>query len=340
MSKITHSFLLCLLITSTLFTNSCRHSDPAPVIVAQRTITLNAVNPYSKDTFYVIRTQTTAILQVIAMAPDQAHFPSRLYIYTRSIDNPTNPGPYVNYNYTGSGFSQDVKGQYYYSVPFTNDTTSFVVTVPLRANNLNAVTDEFYFVYTRDTTFSGPLNTSPANLSTILFGPAQFFIVYGKLTEYTGIRIYNSYAYGDYFNTTTNTYTSTFYPAYDVWDLVSEVGYASPSILDIRTTYLPTSMLFPGKFCSAPGNGTLFVKDSLFPYATATDIDLIAHFKNHIASATSAPKDSAKIGDIYILQLRGDTTSYAAMKILYVYPEDGRQGPGNDNEYILFNIKK
>jgi hypothetical protein len=339
MLKITHSLLLSLLFVSILFTYSCRHSEPAPVVVAQRTITLNAVNPHSKDTFYVVRTQTTAILQVIAMAPNQAQFPSRLYIYTRSIDN-ANPGPYVNYNYTGSGFSQDVKGQYYYSVPFTNDTTSFVVTVPLRANNINAVEDEFYFVYTRDTTFSGPLDTSPANLSTILYGPAQFFIVYGKLTEYTGTRIYNAYAYYDYYNTTTNSYTSSFYPAYDIYDMTSQLNTASSGILDIETSSFPTNRLFPAKFYSAAGNGTLFVKDSTFPYATATDIDLSSHYKKYIASATTAPPDSAKMGDIYIFQLRGDTTSYGAIKVLYVYPEDGRQGPGNDNEYILFNIKK
>ena len=329
MLKITHSLLLTLLIISTLFTNSCKHSDPAPVVVAQRTITLNAVNPHSKDTFYVVRTQASAILQVIAMAPNQAHFPSRLYIYTRSIDNVANPGSYVNYNYTGSGFSQDPKGQYYYSVPFTNDTTSFVVTVPLRANNLNAVTDEFYFVYTRDTTFSGPLDTSPANLSTILFGPAQFFIVYGKLTEYRGLKIYNP------FTTLINCD-----PGYDLWDVLSKPYVSGSGVLDIETISPVSGSLFSGKFRSDPGNGTLYVKDSTFPYSTATDIDLINHYKKYITSATTTPQDSAKIGDIYVLQLRGDTTSYAALKVLYVYPEDGRQGSGHDNEYILFNIKK
>gem|GEM_PF-1702185 len=334
--------LRALLVTSLIglsliIGSSCKHSTPAPIVVPQNTITLNAANHSLQDTFYVSRTQTSAVLQVIAMANPYAtanspgSFPSRLYIYTRSIDNPTNPTAYVNYNYSGSGFLQDTIGQYYYSVPNTNDTTSFTITMPLRANNINAVMDEFYFVYTSDHTFKGPLNTSQGNLENIIFGPAQFFVEYGKLTEYGGLHIYNPY-----------TTVVTYHPAYDIIGNYSEFYSAPSDSLDIATVPNPNNSLFTGKISSAPGNGTMYVRDTFFPYATATDTDVMNRYNALIANATTSPPDSMRTGDIYLMYLRNGqaTSKYACMKIIYVYPEDGLQGVGHDNEYIIFNVKK
>ncbi len=313
------SSLLLVICALILTISSCKkkRSDAPSVFITHKAIILNQSISSAKDTLYVKRDQLTANLRVNANAFTSGMKMKRLYIFTRSIDNVLTPGVYKSLQI--DGFTKDGNNNFYLLLNSDNqDSTTSAVTVGLRANDLAAVAEEFYFIYTDDTDYAAPGSGG------VVIGPAQFFILYGKLGEATGKRIYNSASTVQYH-----------YPGYDVVNLAYKYNEEAAADMDIyeKTDNDP---LFAGKFKSQ--NGTSFVKAAAdFPYANATDTE-VAYYYSLGTSFTETP-DSISIGDIYLMKLRG-TTSYAAMKIMYIVPENGKTGGSNDNEYFIFNLKK
>ncbi len=315
-----HSGLLftgiCLLLSLT----ACKKSSDSPVVfVVDKSITLDQTTTSAKDSLYVKRDASTVNLKVTATAKGTGKKMSRLYIFKRYIDNISTPGDYVSVD--AGGFSKDGNNQYYFQIgTVSQDSSTNTVTLPLRTNDMNAAVDEFYFIYTDDNDFAGPGNTAG-----VVLGPAQFFMLYGKLAEYTGKRLYN-YA-------STNTYH---YPGLDVVNMSYKYNTDAAADIDIYEN-TDNDPLFKGKFKSL--NGTSFVKaPAEFSYSNATDITVRKFFEAG-TSFTETP-DSIRIGDIYLMNLRGLPTSYAVMKILYVTPENGKTGSGYNEEFFIFNVKK
>ena len=307
----------CLFIA---FSGCKKSKDDSPALfIVDKSITLDDSKLSGKDTLYVKRDQLTVNLKVTASTKNLAAKMMRLYIYERYIDDINTPGNYVSVNV--SGFTLDAHNQYYYTIPVASqDSITNTVTLPLRTNNLTAAVDEFYFVYTDDNDYAGPANTGG-----VILGPARFFMIYGKLTEYKSKRIYN-YA-------STNQYH---FPGYDVVNLTYKYTTDATADIDIYEN-TDNSSLFIGKFKSL--NGSSFVKaPAEFSYATATDLE-IGKFFTAGTPFTQTP-DSIKINDVYLINLRGTPNLYAAMKILYITPENGKTGAGHDDEYFIFNIKK
>ncbi|ABG60619.1 hypothetical protein [Cytophaga hutchinsonii] len=310
-----------LFVTGLLFftISSCKKksSDSVAPFITHKAIYLNQDTPSVQDTLYVKRDQVTANLRVNANTFSIGMKMKRLYIFTRPIDNVLAPGAYKSVEI--DGFKKDSNNNFYSLLNSDNqDSTTTAVTVGLRANDLTAIAEEFYFIYTDDNDYAGPGSGG------VVIGPAQFFILYGKLSESTGKRIYN--------------YASTVayhYPGFDVVNLAYKYNEEAAADMDIYEN-TDNNPLFTGKFTSQ--NGTSFVKaESNFPYANATDTE-VAYYYSLGTSFTETP-DSINIGDIYLMKLRG-TTSYAAMKIMYIVPENGKTGGSNDNEYFIFNLKK
>jgi hypothetical protein len=325
MHKNFSSFLSLLAFCCILLITSCRKHQDAPVtFVIDKGIVLDNTTTSAQDSFYVTRSQLTANLRVYVNTSGMGINLKRLYVFSRTIDNSASPGNYQTV--AVSGFSKDGNNNFYYPIPVGYaDSLASDITVTLRANNPSAVKDEFYFVYTTDTDYAGPQSTA-----NVLLGPAQFFVIYGKLYEYRGYKLSN---FAPYFYATSINVNY----AFDIVDMV----YKNPAVdpladIDISEN-TNNSPLFLGKFTSY--NGTTFVKaDSSFPYGNATDID-VAHYFSLGTPFVTTP-DSIGIGDIYLVQLRGDATQHAVIKITYIKPENGKTGPGYDNEYFLFNIKK
>lgn len=318
MFKNISSTLLFIASALVLLVSSCKKNKDSPAIfITDKSIILNQSISSAQDTVFVKRDQVTANLRVTANTYTSGIKMKRLYIFSRAIDQAI-PAAYKTIEM--SGYTKDGNNNYYYAIPpESQDSITTSVTVSLRANDISALVDEFYFVYTDDTDYAGP--TAPEG---VIIGPARFLILYGKLTEYTGKRIYN--------------YASTVqyhYPGYDVVNLTYKYNTDAAADMDIYEN-TDDSPLFSGKFKSQ--NGTTFVKaDATFPYANATDTE-IAHYYSLGTSFIQTP-DSVHIGDIYLMKLRG-TELYAAMKILYIVPENGKTGGTYDNEYIIFNLKK
>ncbi|MBC7449953.1 MAG: hypothetical protein H7259_00535 [Cytophagales bacterium] len=311
-----------MFLTLSLSFYSCKKDkDASPALATgiDKTINLNGYTTSAKDTLFVKRDKSTAQFRLTVKKPAGTDL-KRLYVFKRVL-HPGNIGNYVTVQI--SDFSKDGNNNYYFPIPSAEkDTTNKQVTVELRVNDLTAFMDEFYFVYTNDADYAGPTSTAG-----VVIGPAQFFVVYGKLTEYTGIRIYNSF--------TTNT---KYFPGVDLVNLLYKTKDDAASDKDIYEN-TDNNALFLGKFKSL--NGTSFVKaSSSFPYSNATDLIIASAFKAQPASEFTESPDSVKIGDLYLTKLRGDTTKYSVIKILYITPEDGQTGAGHDNEYFLFNIKK
>jgi len=319
------SFALLIAFCSILSITSCKkHQDAPATFIIDKEITLNNLIPSAKDSIFVPRSQLTANLAVYANTRGMGVNMKRLYIFYRTLDNSASPGNYQSYQV--SGFSKDANNNFYYPIPSGyEDSIDYEITVTLRANNPSAIRDEFYFVYTTDADYAGAPSTS-----NVLLGAAQIYVIYGKLYEYKGYKISN---YAPYYYATPINVNS----AFDIVDMVYKNPAVDPaSDIDIAEN-TDNSPLFLGKFESY--NGTTFVKaDSSFPYGNATDSD-IAHYFSLGTPFVTTP-DSIGIGDIYLVQLRGDPTQHAIIKITYIKPENGKTGPGYDNEYFLFNIKK
>jgi len=299
--------------------SACKKHHETPVtFIIDKSITLNEANLAVKDTLAVTRDDQSVNLKVYANTRSLGKKMKRLYIFVRNIDDINAPGNYASVFLTG--FSVDKKSQFYFPIdPLLSDSIVNTVTLPLRAYTA-AIADEYYFVYTDDVDYGGPGSTDGVTI-----GPAQFIMIYGKLTEYPGKRIYNIASFVQYH-----------YPAFCAYDIT--YLYASdPQIkMDIYEN-TDNSPLFLGKFKSL--NGTTFVKASNdFSYATATDIDIMKEF--NLGTPFTETPDSIKIGDVYLVNLFGVSKLYGAMKIMYVVPETGKVGSGFDNEYFIFNLKR
>lgn len=281
------------------------------------TIELNSTHTSAKDTLLVKRDKANAWFKLKVKKPAGTDL-NRLYVFKKVLD-PLMVGMYETVEI--ASFTKDGNNNYYYLIPTTEkDTASQQISVPLRVNDPTAVLDEYYCVYTTNIDYTGPESTDG-----VIIGPAQFYIKYGKLTEYQSIRLYNS------FSANTNHR-----PALDVVNVAYKT--AADALAD-QDLYENTdgNALFLGKFKSM--NGTSFVKASpSFPYANATDKEVEIAYS--LGTFFTETPDSVKIGDIYLMQLRGDEAKYAAMKILYVSPEDGQTGNPHDQEYLLFSIRK
>lgn len=308
------SFCLFLAISG------CKKSTESPVtFVIDKSITLNENNLSVKDTLLVTRDDQSVNLKVYSNTKASGKKMKRLYIYGRNIDDINAPGPYKSVYLTG--FSVDANNQYYFPITDAlSDSIINTVTLPLRAYNFTAIVDEYYFVYTTDADYAGPNSTDG-----VVIGPARFFMIYGKLTEYPGKRIYNIASYIKYH-----------YPAFNAVAVSYLYAEESQTQMDIFEN-TDNNPLFLGKFKSM--NGTTFVKaPSTFSYATATDVDIAKQF-NLGVPFTETP-DSVRIGDVYLINLRNSSKLYAAMKIMYIEPETGEIGNGHNNEYFIFNLKR
>lgn len=313
------TFVLATLYFFLLIT-SCKKGDNPSITVytVDKGIYLSSSKPSAKDTLYVLRTKTSANLRVSANTKTMGVELKRLYVFTRNIDNISAPGTYETYQ--GPDFAKDANNNYYYRIP--NDKKDSIVsdlTVTLRANT-TAVVDEYYFVYTDDTDYAGPGSTTG-----VAIGPAQIFILYGKLTEHTGVKLFN------YATTRTGVYS-----AIDIVNLLYKSQTDAAADIDI-TENTDNNAIFLGKFKAL--NNTTFVKaPANFPYANATDSE-IAYYYSLGTPFTETP-DSIRINDIYLLKLRDNAATYAAIKIMYIVPENGKTGGSFDNEYFIFNLKK
>lgn len=305
----------CLLISI----SACKKKREEPVLfIIDKSITLNELNQSVKDTLFVTRDDQSVNLKVYANTRALGKKMKRLYIFTRNIDDINAPGDYKSISLTG--FAVDGKNQYYF--PISSELSDSIVnplTLPLRAYSA-ALIDEYYYVYTDDVDYVGPFNTDG-----VVIGPARFFIIYGKLTEYTGKRIYNIASGREYH-----------YPAFSALDVTYLYSIDPQEKMDIYEN-TDNNPLFLGKFKSL--NGTTFVKATTdFSYATTTDIDIRKEF--HLGVPFTETPDSIKVGDVYLMNLYNTSQVYAAMKIMYVAPETGKTGTGYDNEYFIFNLKR
>lgn len=314
------TFVLAILYSFLLIT-SCKKGDNPSITIytVDKGIYLSSTTTTKKDTLYVTRDKITANLRVSANTNTMGIELKRLYVFTRNIDTINAPSAYQTFQ--GSGFTIDGNNNYYYKISSANkDSITNNLTVTLRANTITAIVDEYYFVYTDDADFAGPTSTTG-----VVIGPAKIFVLYGKLTEYTGIKLYN-YA----------TTTTGHYPAFDMVNLVFKLQTDAAADIDI-TENTDDAPKFLGKFKAL--NNTTFVKaPSNFPYANATDSE-IAYYYSQGISFTETP-DSIKINEIYLIKIRNNANTYAAMKIMYIVPENGKTGVGFDNEYFIFNLKK
>lgn len=315
------TFVLATLYIFLLLT-SCKKGGDNPsttVYIVDKGANLFSTQTSVKDTLYVSRSKESANLRVSANVKTMGVELKRLYVFTRHIDNISSPGAYETVQ--GPGYTKDANDNYYYQIPTDQkDSTVNNLTVTLRANTVTAIVDEYYFVYTEDADYAGPGSTVG-----VAIGPAQLFILYGKLTEHSGVKLYN--------------YASTksgVYPAIDIVNLQYKSQTNAAADIDI-TENTDDNAQFLGKFKAL--NNTTFVKaPAEFSYANATDTK-IAYYYSQGTPFTETP-DSVKINDIYLLKLRDNASTYAAIKIMYIVPENGRTGGSFDNEYFIFNLKK
>jgi hypothetical protein len=310
--------ILFALIAIAIF--SCKKSnEAATVIIIDKGAALLSSQTSIKDTLYVPRVQFGANFRISANTQDLNVPLKRFYAFKRNLDNSSTPGAYTSIQ--GIGYQKDAHDHYYYQIStFSPYCDTIDISVLLRAYDNEAKLDEYFFVFTNDTDFTDPLS----NVGVIL-GPVQFYVKYGKLTEYTGLKIYN-HAYNDSF----------YFSNYDVENLYYKYQIDSAAEIDISEQTAQTE-LFLGKFKSR--NNTTFVKaPANFPYANATDVEASKFFAQ--GTPFSETPDSIRIGDVYLINIRGTKYQYAAMKILYIVPENGKKGPGFNKEYFLFNLKR
>lgn len=307
----------CLLISI----SACKKTSESPVVyIVDKSITLNETHLSVKDSLLVTRADPSVNLKVYANTKGLGTKKiKRLYIFGRHIDDVNSPSEYRSVYLTG--FVVDANNQFYFPIGESfNDSTINTVTLPLRAYSFTAMADEYYFVYTEDVNYAGPSSTDG-----VVIGPARFVMIYGKLTEYPGKRIYNIASYIKYH-----------YPAFNVAGVAYLYAEEPMTQMDIFEN-TDNNPLFLGKFKSL--NGTTFVKaPNNFSYATATDVDIAKQFSLGVPF-TETP-DSVKIGDVYLINIRQSSKLFAAMKIMYVEPETGEIGNGQNNEYFVFNLKR
>ena len=289
------------------------------IFTPDKSISLLSSNTSLKDSLYVLRTKSSANFRVSANVKTMGVEMKRLYIFNRILDDINTPGNYTSVEI--NGYLIDGNNNYYLPISDAHkDSTINEVSVTLRVNLTTAVIDEFYFVYTDDNDYVGPAATTG-----VVIGPAQFFVIYGKLTEHKGIKIYNS---------STNLLNA--YAAFDMENITYRYLTDPDASIDIAEN-TDDSPLFLGKFKAL--NSTTFVKaPANFPYTNATDTQ-IKNFYLQGTPFTETP-DSVKIGDVYLMRIRGNANTCAVIKVVYTQLENGKTGAGFNNEYFILNMKK
>jgi hypothetical protein len=316
MKKI-YSTIVVLVFSYLVLFSSCSKNDDNLLTPAspEATVSLNEnTNTTGSDTLYVKRDKINAVIQVNGISLTSTDM-QRIYVYKKSITDST-VGAYVNYN--GSGFSKDVNNNFYYNIPPSQkNNAGLTLTITLNANNVIAVSDEYYFAFTDGSAFAGPTNTTG-----ILLGPAKIFIVYGILDETTGYRLNNIQG-----------------PNSGAFDLITLSNKAAADLAADKdmVDFDSTTALWDKSF-SAGTSLTLYAKlPSTFDYIHATDLSI----KHAYISAGNATNTEAGIvlGDMYVAKLR-TLTQYALIKVTFISDESGTTGNGNNNEYMEFSVKK
>jgi len=317
MKKI-YSTIAVLAISSLALFSSCKKDDGDPTpdtpVTPEATVTLNEnTNTTGTETLYVKRDKTSAIVQVNGISKTTTDL-KRIYVYKKTTTTAA-AGAYVTYN--GSGFKQDGASNYYYDIP--NDQKNNVsLTLTLTLNSLSTVSDEYYFVFTNGNNFGGP-----ATSTGVLLGPAKIFIVYGLLNETTGHRL--------------NNYQGPNSGAFSLSTLTNKAASDPETGKDMIDADKNTATW--DKSFSSGTSGTLFAKlPANFDYANATDISIKAAYT--LANNENDTRAAVAVGDIYVANLSGLGTNYVLIKITSISDETNGTGPGNNNEYMEFSVKK
>lgn len=320
MKKI-YSAIAVLVISSLALLSSCSKTDDSEItpVSPEAIVSLNEnTKTTGVDTLYVHRNKISAIIQVngVSLTTDM----KRIYVYKKSIIDSTGITPvigaYVNYN--GSGFSKDANNNYYYTIPANQkNNASLTLTITLNANNITAVSDAYYFAFTNATDFAGPSNTTG-----IILGPASIFIVYGILDETTGYKLNNIQGPNS--------------GAFDLLTLSNKATNDAAIDKDIIDNDSTTALW--DKSFSAGTSKTLYSQiPANFDYANATDVSIKTAYilANNAVSIQSA----IVAGNMYVAKLRG-LKQYALIKVTFISNETGATGPGNNNEFMEFSVKK
>lgn len=314
MKKI-YSYIAILAVSSMTLFSSCSNNDEDPINPATPDVTVELnenTKPTSSANLYVKRDQSSALLQVSAVSKTTTDM-KRVYVYKKATTT-TNAGTYTTVE--GSGFKKDGNDNFYYDIPTDQKNNAVVsLTVTLNAGNVNAVTDEYYFVFTNGSAYAGA-----PNIAGVLVGPAQIYIHYGVLTETTGHKLYNILG-----------------PNSGAFDLVALTN-KSASDADASKDLVDndkTTAYWDKSFKAA--NDTKFTKvSSTFDYANATDIAIKNAYDADNASGTVS---SVANGDLYVAKLRG-LDQYALIKVTSISDETGSIGNPNNAEFMEFSVKK
>lgn len=317
MKKI-YSTVAVLAISSLALFSSCKKDDgedPITPASPEVTVALNEnLKMSDKDTLFVKRDKLTANIQVSAVANTTTDM-KRIYVYKKSATT-SSAGSYDTYN--GSGFKQDADDNYYYEIP--NDQRNNAVlnlTVNLNANNIAAVADEYYFVFTTDAKYGGP-GTSTG----LLVGPAQIFIAYGKLSETTGHRISNIKGPNS--------------GAFNLLTLTNQAASSSAAGKDM-IDHDSTTATWDKAFFAGTSSTTYVKISSPFDYANATDVSIALAYAAGTALSTQL---DVVTGDMFVAKVRGVNNSFVLIKVTSISDESGPTGPGNNGEFMEFSVKK
>ena len=317
MKKI-YSTIAVLAISSLALLSSCSNDKKGSSLKPASPDAVVSVNESTNKTgsnsLYVKRDKTSALIQVNGISLTTTDM-KRIYVFKKSQTTSSN-GTYVTYN--NAGFLQDANNNYYYDIPAKQkNNVSLTLKVTLDANNIVAVMDEYYFVFTDGTIFD-----APSSGNGVFLGPAKIFIVYGALTETTGHRLNNIKG-----------------PNSGSFDLVTLTNrsFADPAnSKDMNDADANTE--FWDKSFNAGTSGTLYVKLPWdFDYVNATDLTLKAAYK--AANNEIETQSSVIAGYMYVAKIRG-LDQYVFIKITSNSEEINGTGTGKNNEFMEFSVKK
>ncbi len=312
-----YSTIAVLAISSMVIFSSCsKNDDEAPVATGtpESSIALNEnTNTNEDDTLFVNRTKGSALIQVSAVSKTTTDM-KRIYVY-KKVTTTGSIGSYTTYN--GSGFKQDSDNNYYFEIP--NDqrnNTALNLTITLTANNAGAVMDEYYFAFTSIANYGGP-----GTATGLLVGPAQIYVAYGLLTETAGHRL--------------NNIKGPNSGAFDLQTLTNKAASASAAGKDMIDSDSSTANWDKAFFAGT--SSTLYVQlASTFDYTNATDVSIAAAY---ILGTKLGTQLNVANGNMYVAKLRGGN-DYALIKVTSILDETGPTGPGQNNEYMEFSVKK
>jgi len=322
MKKI-YSTIAILAISSLAFLSSCSNNNEEEMITPVSpdvTVTLNE-NSNTSETkmLYVKRDKMNAVVQVNGITNTTKDL-KRIYVYkkvTTLTGGTITTVDYVNYN--GSGFKKEFGSStnYYYEIPSDQkNNASLTLTLTLNANNTAAISDEYYFAFTDGTDFVGPADTNG-----MLLGPAKIVVVYGALSETTGHKL--------------NNINGPNSGAFDLENLSNRAGSDAADGKDMVDADAATALW--EKSFNAGTSGTLFAKiPAGFDYDNATDMSIKAAYD----AANTANSTQLNVAKGYMYVAKYNSTKYALIKVTSISDETNGFGPGLNNEFMEFSVKK